>query len=75
MSDDELTPFPHHIPRRKDVWWYEAPSGLQFVVEQGCGCSPESIHFTVPWSHVEEALLRKRVKLVELPPPVSRENP
>jgi hypothetical protein len=63
VSDEELSPRPQTVPRRKDVWWYEAPSGLQFVVEQGCDCSPSSIQFTVPWSHVEQALLRKRVKL------------
>ncbi len=62
MSDEDLQPGPRSVPKRKDVWWFEDPSGLKFVVEQGCDCSPMSIQFSVPWSHVEEALHRKRVK-------------
>jgi len=55
MSEMHLKLDPHEIPKTRDAWWYEAPGGIEVVVEP----RDRVIIARIPWRSIRYALARK----------------
>lgn len=59
MSDKDLSLKPHSIKGTENIWWYEAPKGVEIVTSYGGKACETRI---ISWRTIRNAFKRKDKK-------------
>ena len=57
MSKNDLAHYPHKVPGREDIWWYEENGGIYLIWEPQNQAVTQTA--TISWSALRQALARK----------------